>query len=59
MNCMKKQTTGQAEAPRKGIAVRIDITKDELWALRSYAAVQESTVPKLLADEIRKLLKRK
>jgi hypothetical protein len=56
---MKKQTTGQAEAPRKGIAVRIDITENELWALRKYATDQKSTVPKLLASEIRKLLKRK
>jgi hypothetical protein len=56
---MKKQTMEQAEAPRKGIAVRIDITNDELWALRNYATDQKSTVPKLLAIEIRKLLKRK
>jgi hypothetical protein len=56
---MKNKTMGQAETPRKGIAVRIDITDDELWALRNYAAGQKSTVPKLLASEIRKLLKRK
>jgi hypothetical protein len=56
---MKKQTMGQVEAPRKGIAVRIDITNDELKAFRIYALQNDSTVPKLLADEIRKLLKRK
>jgi hypothetical protein len=42
---------------RPGIAIRIDITDDELRALRIYAIEHKSTVPKLLAEEIRKLLK--
>ena len=59
MEWMKNKTVGQAAGSRRGIAIRIDITADELRALRIYALEHESSVPKLLASEIRKLLKRK
>ena len=54
---MKKM--GLAAVKRRGIAIRIDITDDELRALRIYALEHKSTVPRLLASEIRRLIKRK
>ncbi len=53
-----KKKMGRAEKPA-GIAIRINITPDELTTLRIYALEHKSTVPKLLASEIRRLIKRK
>jgi len=54
-----REKTGQAAVRRPGIAIRIDINPNELRALRIYALEHKSTVPKLLANEIRRLIKRK
>jgi len=51
----KTPLTGSA---RGGIALRVDITPDELKALRIYAIEHGTTVPKLIAEEVRKLSKR-
>ena len=53
---LKKRSAAARAAPKK---TGMDITADELRALRIYALQHDSSVPKLLASEIRKLLKRK
>jgi hypothetical protein len=53
-----KHRTGRAAGSRGGVTIRIDISDDELKALRIFAIERGTSVPKLIAEQIRRMLRR-